>query len=381
MNNILEQKLLVEEAKIFAEKEIKPNSAKFDETGILPKKLIKQLSERKYLSASFPKDYGGLELDPITYGLFTEEIGKACCSVRSLITVHTSLVGETLLRWGTKEQKDKWLPKMALGEKIGAFALTEPDVGSDAKGVKTSYRKESDRFVINGKKKWISFGCLADFFIVFASFNTTISAFIVERDAKGMNIGRIPGLLANRAAYVAEIEMKDVSVPKENLLCREGSGFPYIIGTALDNGRYSVAWGAVAIAQASLEAMIKYARQRNQFGKKIYEFQLVRGLIGNAVSKTHAARALCMRAGEKRKKGDIDASAETNIAKYFSSKIALEVAADAVQVHGGNGCSNNYPVERLFREAKILEIIEGTSQIQQEMIANYGLRKYFFKDK
>jgi alkylation response protein AidB-like acyl-CoA dehydrogenase len=367
---------IIAEAREFADTEVRPFATEFDRTETLPRELIDKMAERKYLAASFPEEFGGLGLDPVNYGYFTEEIGKACCSTRSLITVHTSLVGESLLRWGSKEQKEKWIPAMAEGKKIGSFALSEPEIGSNARGVKTSYRKATDGFVISGKKKWISFAAIADFFIVVAADGEKVTAFIVERSAKGVTTKRIPGMLGCRAAYVSEIDLENVLVPPENMVGKEGSGFPYVVGTALDHGRYSIAWGGVAIAQSSLEAMINYSRRRTQFGKKIYEFQLVRGLIGDAVTKTHAARALCVKAGEMRQEGHQDAITETAIAKYFTSKVALEVASDAVQVHGGEGCSQNYPVERLFREAKILEIIEGTNQIQQEMLARFALRKY-----
>lgn len=368
---------IIAEVREFAATEVRPFATEFDRTETLPRELIDKMAERKYLAASFPEEFGGLGLDPVSYGFFTEEIGKACCSTRALITVHTSLVGEALLRWGSKDQKERWLPDMASGKKIGSFALSEPEIGSDAHNVKTSYRKSSDGFIISGKKKWISFAHIADFFIVVAADGDKVTAFIVERSEKGVTTKPIPGMLGCRAAYVSEIDLEDVHVPAENMVGKEGSGFPYVVGTALDHGRYNIAWGGVAIAQEALEAMVNYSRRRTQFGKKIYEFQLVRGLIGDAVTKTHAARALCVKAGEMRQQGHQDAVTETAIAKYFTSKVALDVASNAVQVHGGEGCSPNYPVERLFREAKILEIIEGTNQIQQEMLARFALRKYY----
>lgn len=375
------QQKIINEVRLFADKEIRPYAREFDETGELPKGLIMSMARKRYLSASFPKKYRGLELDPVYYGLFTEEIGKACCSTRALLTVHTSLVGETLLRWGTQEQKDIWLHQMSSGKKIGAFALSEPNVGSDAKNVQTIYEKKGNAYIINGKKKWISFGHLADFFIVIASDKKVITAFIVERGSKGVKSWPIRGMLASRASSIAEIEFNDVSVSADNVLGNLGSGFSYIVNTALDSGRYSVAWGSVAVAQEALEAMVAYARKRSQFGKKIYNFQLIQRIIGDAVTKIHAARALCLRAGEMRKNKNPEAITETTLAKYFASKIAMDVAKDAVQIHGANGCCSAYPVERLFREAKILEIIEGTSQIQQEIIARYGLRKYFRKSE
>lgn len=372
-----QQQRIIDEARNFADAHIRPFAGEFETNEAIPRQLIRDMAERGYMSASFPAEYGGLGLDPVYFGMFTEEIGKACASTRALITVNTSLVGETLLRWGSPEQKQKWLPAIAKGEKIGAFGLTEPEVGTDAKSIQTSYRKEGKNYIINGQKKWITFGDIADFVLTIATGENGITAFIAERGAEGFKTSPIKGLLASRAAHIAEIEYRDVVIPEENIIGKEGGGFTYIVSTALDHGRYSIAWAGLAIAQEALEAMVTYSRQRSQFGKKIYNHQLIQGIIGDAITKIHAGRALCLRAGELRKNHDQMAITETTIAKYYTSKIAMEVAIDAVQVHGGNGCYNRYPVERLFREAKIMEIIEGASQVQQEIISSYGLRKYF----
>jgi len=370
------QENIVNKVRLFADEVLRPRAGDFDREERLPREIIAEMAKNRFLLAGLPEEHGGLGLDPVSYGFFTEEIGKACCSTRGLITVQNSLIGETLLKWGKKEQQNKWLPSIAYGKKIGAFALTEPNVGTDAKGVLTAYEKSGREYVINGRKKWISFAEIADFFIVIAARETKITAFIVERDRSGIRIFPQKGLLASRAAHIAEIDFKDVRVPEENIIGKLGTGFSFIVSTALDHGRYSIAWAGVAVSQEALDSMVAYARERKQFGRKICEFQLIQRLIGNAVTKTHAARALCIKAGELRAKGDREAIPETTIAKYFASRVALEVATDAVQVHGGNGCSNLYPAERLFREAKVLEIIEGTSQIHQQIIAKYGLRKY-----
>jgi alkylation response protein AidB-like acyl-CoA dehydrogenase len=376
MKNDTRQLNIVIDARRFAENVIRPKAGQFDKEERYPKEITIKLAERRFLLASLPKANGGLGLDPLYYGFFTEEIGKACCATRGLITVQSSLIGETLLRWGTKEQKTNWLPAIADGQKIGSFALTEPHVGSNAQGVQTTYERSGKKYVIRGRKKWISFAEIADFFIVIASKGPEITAFIIERNRPGIKIFPQKGLLAGRATHIAEVEFNNVHVPQNNVLGKPGSGFAFIASTALDHGRYSIAWAGVAIAQEALNNMVRYARNRKQFGNKIAEFQLIQGMIGDAVTKTHAARALCTKAGEMRKSKDKDAMAETSIAKYYSSQVALEVATDAVQIYGGNGLSDLYPVERLFRESKALQIIEGTSQIQQQIIARYGLRKY-----
>ncbi|MFC1604118.1 acyl-CoA dehydrogenase family protein [Planctomycetota bacterium] len=376
MSDLSRQENIVNEIRRFADEEIRPRAGQFDQNEELPKDIINRVAEKKLLLASLPEEYGGLGLDPVCYGFLIEEIGKACCSMVGLIAVQSSLVGETLLKWGSEYLKDKWLPLMASGETIGAFALSEPNIGSNARNIQTNYEPKGDGFILNGRKKWTSFGDIADIFIVIASCGDEKTAFIVEREVDGLETSLMKGLLARRASHIAEIELNNVYVPKENVIGQPGSGFPYVVGTALDHGRYCIAWSGVAIAQEALDAMVSYSRNRKQFDKKLCEFQLIQGIIADAVTKIHAARALCIRAGELRQQGDSNAITETTIAKYFTSKVAMEVTTDAVQVHGGNGCSNSYPVERLFREAKVLEIIEGTSQIQQQLIAKYGLRQY-----
>jgi len=374
------QQHIVEHARAFAEEEIRPYAAEWDEKEALPKNFIIKLAEKKFLTASFPAKYGGLELDPLYHGRLVEQIGKACCSTRVLITVHGSLVGESILRWGTEDQRERWLGEMSSGKKIGAFALSEQGAGSDARSIQTTYKKKGSRFILNGSKQWISFGEIADLYLTLAAGEQGITAFLVEQDFEGVKTKPIRGLLASRASHMAEVEFQSVAVPEENMLGQLGTGFSYVAATALDHGRYCVAWGGLAVAQEALEAMVRFARERSQFGQKIHRFQLIRGMIGDAVAKTQAARALCERAGEMRKIKDPEAIIETAAAKYFASKVAGEVAADAVQIHGAVGCTHRFPVERLYREAKILEIVEGTSQIQQELMANYGLRRYYTHD-
>jgi alkylation response protein AidB-like acyl-CoA dehydrogenase len=377
MKDFAAQQKIIAEAKTFTGQEIRPFAAIFEENEALPEDLIGKMARKGYLGATLPEEYGGLGLDPLHYGLLTEEIGKGCASTRALLTVHVSLVGETLLSWGNRDQKEKWLPLLAKGEKIGAFALTEPEVGTDAGSIQTSYRQGKGGFILNGRKKWTTFGDIADVFLVMAACDGKTTAFLVERGFAGVKTTRMRGLLASRAAHIAEIELNGVEVPAENVIGKPGNGFAYVANTALDGGRYSIAWAGVAIAQAALEEMVTYARKRTQFGQKIAKFQLIQGMIADATTQVKAARALCLNTARLRMEKSEEALIETCIAKYFASKVAFKVATDAVQIHGGNGCYNQYPAERLFRESKILEIIEGTSQIQQEIIANYGARKYY----
>lgn len=345
--------------------------------------IIQDMAQMGLLGASLPKEYGGLELDPLTYGRLTEVIGKVSSTARTLLTVHTSLVGETLARYGNEGQKEKYLRDICRGSKIACFALTEPENGTDAATIKTSYEKKEQVYILNGHKRWISLAGIADLMLVMAvncTDNKKMSAFLVDRKAPGIEVTPVTGLLAARDAYISEIRFKNVEIPADNLLCKEGEGFAFVANTALFYGRYSIAWGGLATAQAALEEMVTYARKRKQFGKRIGEFQLIQGIIGDAVAQITAARSLCISAGEMRVKGQEDAVMQTNIAKYITSRISVQICADAVQVLGGNGCCSCYPVERLFRESKILEIIEGTSQIQQVMLANYGMRKFYKRE-
>jgi hypothetical protein len=356
---------------------LRPNTAHFDEAGGIPVSVIRELGERGYLGVSIPREFGGLGMDPVQFGLFLEQIGKACCTVRTLLTVHTSIVGQVLLRWGTTRQKDRWLPGLASGKQIAAFALSESGAGSDARSVRTKYRREGDTYILNGKKRWISFGSKADVLLLIAASQTGgITAFLVETKTPGVTAIPCEGMSVGRGTYIADIELDEAEVPAGSVIGVDGSGFDYVVNFALDHGRYSVAWAGAALAGEALDAMVSYAHSRRQLGRKIAEFQLVQRMIANAIAETQAARALCLRAGELRRDGDPGAMIATSIAKYYSSGAAVRVAGDAVQVHGANGFSSEYPVERLYREAKALEMIEGSSEIQQQMIAEYGSEGY-----
>ncbi|WP_440068661.1 acyl-CoA dehydrogenase family protein [Streptosporangium sp. OZ121] len=365
-----------ERARSFAETGLVNRAAEFDRAGYLPRDVITTMADAGFLGAVVPAKWGGQGLDPLEYGELTESIGKACASTRALLTVHTSLVAETLVKRASDRLKEKYLTDLALGKKIACFALSEAGAGSDAASVTTSYIKKGDLFVLDGRKKWISFAGVADLFMVFATDNGATSAFLVERDMPGVEIHPMSGMLGNRATHMAEVSFSDVEVPAENLVSGIGLGVGFVANTALFHGRYSIAWAGVAIAQAALETMCAYAIEREQFGVKIGTHQLVQKMIADAVTQVGAARELCRRAGRLRMEHSADAVMETNIAKYFSSTIAQQVTSDAVQVLGGNGCWDRYPAERLFREAKVLEVIEGTSQLQQLLIADYGYKKF-----
>lgn len=356
--------------------DIRNNSIKYEENGNIPKKVFEEMAKLGLLSLPFPEEYGGYNASPLQYGLITKKIARADSNVRSILTVHTSLVGETILRWGSESQKNEYLPKMASGELIGAFALSEPNNGSDAKNIETNYRREEDSFILNGNKKWITLGGIADFMLVIARCNEKATAFLVDSSLPGITRTPITNLMSNSACYVSEINFRDVKVSASCILGKEGNGFIYIVNTALDYGRYSIAWGSVGLAEEAVCIMVDYSKKRKQFGEKICNYQLIQKIIADSVTDLTASNSLCVQAAEERESKSTNATMVTNIAKYFSSKAAVRIAADSIQVLGGNGCLKDFKVEKLFREAKVMEIIEGTNQIQQLLIAKYGLRHF-----
>lgn len=359
---------IVRRIKSFAKKEIFPYAADFDENEAIPKELIEKMANNGYLSLMAPKQFGGMEIDGLTYGLIHEEVGFACSSVRSLLTVH-DMATYAVNRWGSSEQKNRFLAKLAAGKFISAFALSEPGIGSDAGNIQMKASLTAQGYVLNGHKKWISFGQIADLFLVFARCDGMVTAFLVERNTAGLTISPIRGMLGLRGSMLAELSFEDCMVPEHNVLGRIGFGFSHIAASALTLGRYSVACGCVGIMRACLESCLQYTNERKQFGMQIKEHQLIREMITNMAVNMKAARALCRNVGILIDNNDPDSLLEASIAKYFASSSAMKIASDAVQIHGANGCSSHYPVQRYLRDAKVMEIIEGSSQIQQLYIA------------
>jgi len=358
----------------FVYKEIIPYADKYDKEEFIPAELLKKLGKEGYWGAIIPVEYGGSDMDMITYGLLSEEISRGSASVLSLITVHGMLT-KVILKWGTSSQKEKWLPQLASGKKTGAFALSEPDIGSDAKNINTRAVFSEGSYILTGKKKWISFGQAADLFLIVAQCDGGPAAFLLEKDTPGFSIKPIKDMLGFRSAMLAELNMEQCKIPEENLVGTVGFGFSHVAGAGLDNGRYTIAWGSVGIARACLEACIKYTNERKQFGVYLKEHQLIQQKIADMVTNIKAARLLCYNAGILKNADSPESIMETCTAKYFSSKIALKAAADAVQIHGANGCSAEYPVQRYFRDAKIMEIIEGSNQMQQILIARHAYQE------
>ncbi len=369
-----EQVRFQSEVKEFVEMEVAPYAAEDDRLERLNEKTVKKLALKGYLGSMLPIEFEGMGLDAVSIGILNEEIGRGCSSVRSLLTVH-GMVALAISRWGTKDQKDYWLPKMAKGDKIGAFGLTEPNVGSDAKSIETTAVESGENFVLNGTKKWITMGQIADVFLIFAQLYEKPTAFIVEKNTPGFYIKPINGLIGARASMIAELRLENCSIPKGNLVGNAGTGISHVALNSLDYGRYTIAWGCVGLAQACLDASLRYARKRKQFGVPLRQHQLIQKMIAGMVVNIKAARLLCLNAGNLKDVIDPDSIMETWNAKYYASKMVNNVAADAVQIHGAVGCNNEYPIERFYRDAKINEIIEGTSQMHEVLIATNAFRR------
>jgi alkylation response protein AidB-like acyl-CoA dehydrogenase len=359
----------------FVEHHVIPFADDFHREQRTPPEIIALLAARGYLGVSIPREFGGGGHGASTLGILAGELGRGCSSLRSLLTVHT-MVAHTIQRWGSRAQKEKWLPKLASGATIAALALSEPAVGSDAKAVQTRAVSAGDDIVLDGEKVWITYGQVADLFLVFARSDEGPTAYLLERTTPGLTTTPIIDLLGIRASMTARLQFDHCRVPREHLIGRPGLGISQVAATALDCGRFTVAWGCVGILEACLEASIAYTRDREQFGLALREHQLVRQMITDMMTSHRAARALCLEAGRLRDEGDPGALAATSIAKYFASTAAVRAASDALQVHGANGCSADYPLQRYLGDAKIMEIIEGTSQIQQITIADYAYQDY-----
>ena len=362
-------------AKEFADREIAPGARERDRAERFPSDVLAKMAPLGFLGGPVPERYGGMGIDYVSHALIIEEIGRADSSVRTTLSVQVSLVELPILTFGTEEQKRRYLPRLCRGETIGCFGLTEPGAGSDASNLASTARRDGDQWVISGRKIWISNGSVSTLAIVFAQTDPAkkqkgITAFILERDAHPYASPRIHGKLGLRSSDTSELVLEGVRVPDSQRLGEAGQGFA-IAMAALDNGRYSVAAGAVGVAQACLDASVAYAAQRRTFGKPIAAHQLVQEMIADMVVETEAARLLVWRAGQLKDKG-LPNSRETSIAKLFASEAAQRCADRAIQIHGGYGFSDEFPVERYWRDARVNRLYEGTTQIQQLIIGRFA---------
>jgi hypothetical protein len=366
-----EQQLIRQTAREFTEKEIVERAKQNARNHHFDLDLVKKIADQGYLGAIVPREYGGAGLGYLDYGLVVEEIGRGCSSVRTVISVQTSLVCSAILKWGTEEQKQHYLPKLCSGEWLGCFGLTEPDTGSDAAKQRTRAKKTDSGWVINGAKMWISMGNYAKVALIFAQTDPEkghrgLACFMVDTGQPGYQASTIEHKMGLHASDTASIALEDVEVADDQMLGEIGDGFKVAM-SALDSGRYSVAAGCVGICQGCVEESVKYAKEREQFGKPIASFQLVQAMIADMVLKTDASRMLVWRAGFLKDKGRPN-TLETSVAKLHATEAAVECSNTAIQVHGGAGYVDDHPVERYFRDVRVTTLYEGTSQIQKLII-------------
>ncbi|MBN2146060.1 MAG: acyl-CoA dehydrogenase [Anaerolineales bacterium] len=375
-----EHEMIRQAARDFARKEILPIAAEFDETGEFPSKTIKKMGEMGFMGIEVPEEFGGAGMDTLSYVLALEEISKADAAHGVIMSVNNSLFCNGILRFGTQFQKEKFLAGVASGQAVGAYSLTEPMSGSDAATMRSRAVRDGDHYILNGRKSWVTSGPVADYVVVFMMTDPEkkqkgISAFLTEAKQSGFVRGKKEPKLGIRASATSEISYEDYRCPVENRLGEEGDGFK-IAMAVLDAGRIGIATQALGIAEAAYEASVAYAREREAFGHKIGEFQGISFMIADMKTKIEAARLLTYQAAlakERAKTTGERFTCEAAIAKLFASEAAMFVSHAAVQIHGGMGYSKELPVERYFRDARITEIYEGTSEIQRLVIARMEL--------
>jgi alkylation response protein AidB-like acyl-CoA dehydrogenase len=354
-------------ARAFVDERVAPAAQAFDSSQAITRPFLASVAAVGAFGAVIPRDYGGLGLDMVQLGAVHEEFGRGCSSLRSLLTVH-SMVSWAISARGTDAQRNAWLGPLAAGEVLASFCLSEAAAGSHTQGITTTARQDGDGWIISGRKTWITGGQIAGLYLVFARTAEGISGFLVPRGDR-VEVIPINDVLGTRASMLAELVLDDVRVAADAHLGPRGFAPGFVMTAALDIGRYSVACGCVGIIQACLEASAAYAQQRRVGDTLLADFQLTQQKIADMVTAAAAGRALCQRAGQLKDAGDHATVMATWIAKYFAARAAAQAASDAVQLHGAHGCTSDYPVARYYRDAKIMEIIEGSSELQQVTIA------------
>jgi butyryl-CoA dehydrogenase len=371
------QELFLRMIREFAEKEVKPLAAEVDELERFPVETVKKMADLGLMGIPFPVELGGAGGDNLLYSIAVEELSRVCATTGVILSAHTSLCGAPIHEFGTPEQRAKYLPRLASGEWIGAFGLTEPNAGTDASAQQTTAVEEGDHYLLNGSKIFITNAEHANLYIIFAMSDKSkgtrgISAFIVERDFPGFSVGKKEKKLGIRGSATCELILRDCIVPRENLLGQIGKGFSIAMKT-LDGGRVGIASQALGIAQGALDETVKYVKERKQFGKSIAQFQNTQFQLADLETKVQAARLLVRSAAFKKDRQEPYAT-DAAMAKLFAAETAMEVTTKAVQFHGGYGYTREYPVERMMRDAKITEIYEGTSEVQRMVIASHLLK-------
>lgn len=371
------QRMVRDVARDFAEKEIKPHVMKYDESQEFPKDIFNKLGETGFLGAVFPEQYGGAGMSTLDFVVLIEEIAKVDPSVALGVGAHNGLCASHIFLFGNDEQRQKYLPDLCSGKKLGGWGLTEPGSGSDAGGMRSVAERSGDHYILNGSKTFCSHGSVGGTFVIMAKTEKdkgkeSIAAFILEGGMKGFSVGKKEDKLGMRASDTATIIFEDVKVPAENRLGNEGEGYKQAL-KVLDGGRIGIAALSVGIAQAALEHSIQYAKERSQFGKPIAEFQAIQFKLADMHTEIEAARLLTFEAAYRKDNG-LDYTLAASQAKYFASEIATRATNEAVQIHGGYGFIKEYPVEKLYRDVKLMTIGEGTSEVQKMVIARWLLK-------
>jgi len=367
-----EQRMIQDTAREFARKEVLPKAAELDENSRFPEELIRQMAELGFMGIAVPEEYGGAGMDNVCYAIAMEEISRACASTGVIMSVNNSLACDPILKFGSEEIKQEYLVPMASGKKLGCFGLTEPGAGSDAGSQKTTAVRDGDFYVVNGTKNFITNAPQADTCVLFAMTDKAkshkgITAFVVDMKWKGVSLGKHEKKMGIKASATSSIIFEDVRVPAKNRLGNDGDGFKVAMNT-LDGGRIGIASQAIGIARASFEDALAYSKDRKQFGQAICEFQAIQWMLADIATEIDAARLLTWRAAWMKDR-KMRHSKESSMAKLYASEVAMRAAVKGVQIHGGYGYINEYPAERHFRDAKITEIYEGTSEIQRLVIA------------
>ena len=368
-----EQRMVQQSVREFVAGEIAPRAHEYDEQARFPHEQLRGLAELGLLGMIIPEEWGGAGFDSVAYALALEEIARADASVCVIVGVTNSVCCYPILSFGTEEQKRKYLVPLARGETLGAFCLSEPQAGSDATNLRTRAVRDGDSYVINGTKSWVTSGGIAETYIVMAvtdrdAGKNGVTTFIVEGDTPGLTVSAIEHKMGQRASQTAEMSFADVRVPAANVLGGEGNGLR-VAFNSLDNGRIGIGALSTGIAQGALDEALKYAKERQAFGQPIAEFQTIQFKLANMATETDAARLLTLRAAALKDAGHKQAGFYAAMAKLYASETANRVCADAVQIHGGNGYSRDYPVERMYRDARVTTIYEGTSEIQRIVIS------------
>ncbi|MBN2000895.1 acyl-CoA dehydrogenase family protein [candidate division KSB1 bacterium] len=364
----------MQEVQKFVAERIAPAANECDRTEQFPMDLVVELAQQGWLVALADESLGGRNLDLMNFGELFELLGRGCGSVRAMVMLQ-NMVASLLQRWGNEEQKQKWIPGIAGGQIIAAFALSEPDVGSDALNIKASAVRSANEIKLNGKKTWITLGQIAHLFIVFARLNGKHTAFLVPRESPGLEVFPISSMLGLRAAMLAELRFKDCRIPGENIIGGIGFGLAPVGTLALNIGRYSIAWGCLGMARVCLDIAMRHVLDRQQFGTALKNFQLVQQKIADMIVSINAARYLCEAAATVGSFESRRAMMHILQAKYFATTMVARVTSDAIQLCGALGCRNE-TLQRLFRDAKVMEIIEGTTQIHQIKIAEFAIHEY-----